>query len=227
MARLVSSIINAARDRHVAFDDRRNPSGPLFRFLAQYTAKLSGKVALIDPDAAGLTTETNVALNVFDFNAGMVLGAGRFVTEVLLIDKVTAVPQQTYPIDLIDPALRFAPNGPARAAWQMGNVLYLRGRAVDWQDYGSIAVRVVGGLPAEGANEARLAAMALPDESELACIENVALFMARRGHADPKLPPIDIGVFKSEAAEAEEAYLDIVRRRVTGRVFFTQDVYRP
>lgn len=227
MPRLVSGIINAARDRHVAFDKQRMPSGPLYRFLAQYTAKLSGMVALIDPDAAGLTAEETVDLDVFDFDAGMVLDPNRFVTEVVLNDPATSVPQRSYPIDLIDAALRFAPNGPRAAAWQMGNVLYLRGRFEDWRNYGSITVRYVGGLAAEGANEARAAEMALPDEAELPCIENLALFMAKRGHSDPKLPAIDLGAFKAEALEAETAYLDLVRRRVTGRVFFTQDVYRP
>lgn len=227
MPRLVASIINAARDRHVSFDPQRHPSGPLFRFLAQYTAKLSGKVALIDPEAGGLAAEVSVNLDVFPFVAGVVLAANRFVTEVVLVDKASAVPQQSYPIDLIDAAQRFAPNGPRAAAWQMGNNLFLRGRYEDWINYGSVTIRYVGGLAAEGANEAKAANMTLPDESELACVENTALFMAKRGHNDPKLPPIDLGAFKATADEAESDYLDVVRRRVTGRVFFTQDTWRP
>lgn len=227
MARLVSSIINAARDRHVAFDKQRMPSGPLYRFLAQYVAKLSGKALLIDPEAGGVNVEQTVDLNVFDFDAGVVLDAGALVIEVVLNDPATSVPQRSYPIDLIDPALRFAPNGPRAAAWQIGNVLYLRGRYEDWSNYGSVTIRTTAALPDEGMNEARAAVLALPDDAELACVEAVALFMAKRGHNDPKLPPIDLGAFAATAADAETAYLDLVRRRITGRSFFTADVYRP
>lgn len=227
MPRLVSSVINAARDRHVAFDKQRNPSGPLYRFLGQYMQVLSGKMLLIDPESTGLLAEMTVDLSAYDFDAGVALDTGTLVVEVVLNDPATSIPQRSYPIELIDPAQRFAPNGPRAAAWQIGNVLYLRGRAEDYQNYGSITLRVTPAVLDQLVWETAGTALMLPDDAELACVEAVALFMAKRGHNDPKLPPIDLGAFKATAAEAETDFLNLVRRRVTGRSFFTADVYRP
>lgn len=226
MARLVSSIINAARDRHVSFDPQRQPSGPLYRFLAQYTEKLTGKIIAIDPEAAPSVVET-FDLDTFDFDAGVVLGANRSIVEVTLLDKPTAPIVKTYNVDVIAAALRFAPNGPRRAAWELNGRFYLRGVTADWQNFESVSVRYTGGLAAEGVNMLRAANMVLPDATELACIEAVALFMAKRGHADPKLPPIDLAAFVATATDAETSYLDTVRAKLVGRSFFTQDVWRP
>jgi hypothetical protein len=68
--------------------------------------------------------------------------------------------------------------------------------------------------------------LAIPDAAELACVENVALFLARReaqeSDGDGK---IALSPFVAAATDAERQYLDDVKNNVSGRTFYTLDVY--
>ncbi len=228
MARLVSGVVNAARDRHAAFDRVRTPDGVLYRFLADYCQEVQGKIMAIDPTYAGVEVTLSFALPLADFDAGMALGPGRIVTDIVAVEPLSAgVDRDTIPIQLISRDQRFARNGPIAAAWQEGENLYLRGPYTRWRDMGSIEVQVVQSFTDADvtALQAKTAVLPLPDAGAKMATEAMAYLMARRGHNDPQLPPIDVGLFRDELSRSEEAFYDAIRQRDVGRVFFTADVW--
>lgn len=223
MTRLVSRVISASRDRHAAFDPKRFPNGMLYRFLADYCQEAQGRIMSIDP-TYNIEITLGYTLPLVDFDAGMALGPGRIVTEVTLLDKVTPVPN-IMPVKLISREQRFARNGPSVAAWQEADVLYLRGPERAYKDIGQVQVQVVEALSDADVDALQLpnAVIPLPDASSLMVTEALANFMARRGHIDPKLPPIDASSFAAALGNAEEKFYRSVADRQIGRAFFTAD----
>jgi hypothetical protein len=219
MPLLAGDVIDSARDRHAEFDPRRQPDKMLLRTLSDYVAHLSGRITAIDPDA--LRIEESYELPLADFDAGIALPANRYIAEIVAKDPDTAARPRSYPVALIGAEQRFARNGPLAAAWQIGDRLYLRGPAETWRFMGSIAVAYVAQPVALATLEDVLA---LPDSAKLACTEYLALFMARRAGAKAN-PPIAIETFASAASGAESALIEDVKNRLTGRVFFTEDVW--
>jgi hypothetical protein len=229
MTRLVSGVITAARDEHPRFDERTAPPGPVYRRLATYCQELSTKLAALDPTIAGVEVTLTFDLPLADFDAGMALGAHRVVTEVSIVDSPDRNPQHSYPIDLISRDQRFAPNGPVAAAWQEGNILYLRGPDTRWRDYngGTVQVQVIEAMgdDAAAALQSPTAVLPLPDDAAPAVIANLALFMAIRAAAEGAT--IDVASYERRAREAEGIFLEGVLDRPGARTFFTQDVWRP
>jgi hypothetical protein len=217
MALLVGDVIDSARDRHVAFDRERCPQGMAIRMLSEYAIELHGKVMEIDEDVLRVEFSTNLPLAVFA--NGIALPANRTVVSVAAL--ATGANARTFPVDLIPAEQRFDYNTPAAAAWQIGDVLYLRGDAQQWLNVASIAIATVP-IPAPLTRSTD--ALFLPDTAKRALAENVALAFALRGHSDEALPAIDTAAFAARAARAEESYLDEVRNRLTGRSFHTRDV---
>lgn len=226
MSRLVSGVITAARDRHKAFDRQRTPNGLLYRFLADYCQELAGKVMAIDPTYGGIEETIVFQLPLADFDAGLALGPGRIVTDIVAVEPVGTSGRQMIPVPLIDRGQRFAWNGPAIAAWQEGLNLYLRAPADRWKLYGSIEVQVVQNFTdADVASlQSPAAILPLPDAASKSVTDALAYFMARRGHNDANLPPIDVDRFERDAEKSERAFLDAVRQRNVGRTYFTADV---
>ncbi len=223
MAFTAGQVIDKARDRHAAFDRKRVPDRMARRFLSDYARQLAGRVEALDPDALRVEMVTNLPLA--DFDAGIALPAGvRYIADIVAKEPDTVANPRTFPVTLINAAQKNAPNGPLAAAWQIGNTLYLRSPASNWQYMGSIAVAYVP-TPVELAD--LNAVIGLPDAGELACVERVAEFMARRGSMDSSAPPVDLTTFASAADRAEAAYIADVANRLTGQTWFTQDVYRP
>jgi len=222
MAILTGTVLDKARDRHASFDEKRVPVRMARRFLSDYVRALHGKITAIDPEALRVQLLTNLPLANHD--AGIALPANRYIASVMAIDPATSNPQQNYPIALLNAQTKDAWNAPVAAAWQIGDTLFLRSPASLWTGLGSIGIAYVP-LPVELATAADV--LPVPDAAELACVENLALFMARRGSMDSSAPPIDVGVFAQIAAAAEQTYLDDVINRLTGQVFLTRDVWPP
>jgi hypothetical protein len=223
MAIVTATVIDKARDRHAAFDRKRIPDRMARRFLSDFCRQLHGRIEALNPSA--LRVDLAVALPLADFDAGIALPAGaRFIAEIVAKEPDTVANPRSYPVRLIPVEQRSAPNGPLAAAWQVGNTLYLRSPASLWRYIGSLAVAYVP-FPVELADVN--AVLPVPDAAELACVERVAEFMARRGSTDPSAPPIDLGGFTSVADRAELAYLDDVKNQLTGMVIVTADEYQP
>jgi hypothetical protein len=221
MTLLAGDVIDAARDRHAAFDRERAPQGVCLRFLSQSARRLHGKIMEIDEDV--LRVEQNTVLPLADFSAGIALPANRTIVGVTVQDR-SAVNPRSFDIDLVPANLRNDRNTPAAAAWQIGNKLYLRGAASDWTQYGSIAVSTVP-IPPLVAKSSDV--IDLPDTALEALADAIALQLAKRG-VTPKdgerLPPIVLGAFVASAKSSEDDFLDEIRNRLTGRTFQTRDV---
>lgn len=222
MSRLVTGVIDEARDRSTAFDPKSQPPGPVYRFLAAYCQELQGKILTIDPAYSGFETTLTYQLPLADHDAGLALGPNRLVSEIIYADPSSVAEPGTLPITLISRDQRHAPNVPHRFAWQEGDILYLRGPASRWTGLvGTIQVRVT--QPFADATitalQAPLAVLPLPDTCALAAVEAVAAFMGRR--ADP---PMDLS---GVAATAEANALASIMSRMAGTVVFTQDVWEP
>lgn len=224
MTRLVSGVISTARDRHAAFDPKRFPNGMLYRFLADYCQEAQGKIMSIDP-TYNIEITLGFTLPLTDFDAGLALGPGRIVTEVTALDARTVPGPRVSPVALISRDQRFARNGPPVAAWQESEVLYLRGPEIQWRDIVQVQVQVVESFSDADvtALQTRNAVLPLPNAAALMVIEALAHFMARRGHIDPKLPPIVLGDFVQAKVGAEESFYRSVADRQVGRAFFTAD----
>lgn len=227
MTRLVSGVLNAARDRHAAFDAQRNPDPVLLRYLGNFCQEVQGKIMAIDPSYGGIEQTIVFELPLADFDAGMAIGAGRIITDIIAVNKSTEPQRRTWAIPLIAREQRFAKNGPWMAAWQEGENLYLRAPAEGWTNYGSIEVQVVQNFSDDDLATLmrRDSVLPLPDAAAGMVADALALFMATRGHTDPALPPIDVGVFAATARASAEAFYDAVRERNVGRMFITQDVW--
>lgn len=211
-------VIEAARDRHPAFDRSRTPDPSVLRFLSQYRKELAGRVAAIDETA--LVTSVTFSMPLSDHEAGITLPANRYIAGITAKDN-NATPNY-YPVDLIPWAHRNDINAPLSAAWEYGGKLYLRSPASAWRYITEIGVAIV---PSMDTDLATLADdVGLPTEAERALTEACAFFMAKRGHNDPLLPPIDMQGFASAASNAESEYLHDVNNKNTGRTFRTRDV---
>lgn len=217
----VGGVIDAARDRHSAFDRRRTPDGVLLRHLSAYVKHLHGRIAAVDPDV--LHAEQVTALPLADHAAGITLPANRTVAAVAVGDKST--PQRSFDIDLIPAKSKNDFNAPVYAAWQLGNKLYLRSPASLWTQGKDIAIAYVA-IPVSF-TKLEDDITTLPDTAEMALIESIALLLARRGHADPALPDIDVKEQIRIAADAEESFVKDIANRKVGRRFRTRDVWRP
>lgn len=217
MPLLAGSVIDAARDRHVAFSRERAPQGVCLRFLSQAVRHLLGRVAEIDEDL--LRVEMNVVLPLADFAAGIALPANRSVVAVTV--EETGVNPRSFDIPIVPAALRNDVNTPLAAAWQIGNSLYLRGKANDWTSFGSIAVSTIP-VPAEITKSTD--ELPVEDTAERALADAVALELAGRMVGVEGVPPINLAAFAAKAAASEDRYLDDVRNRTHSRVVQTRDV---
>lgn len=220
MSRLVAGIIDAARDRSVSFDPKRQPNGPLYRYLAEYCQRLQGKILAISPAYSGFETTLTYQMPLADFDAGLSLGTTQLVSEVLAVDPSPS--GGTTPILLISREQRHAPNAPRIAAWQEGDRLYLLGPSSRWQNFaGLIEVRLI--VPFGDVQVSALASpdalLPLPDTCALAAIEALAAFMGRRAS-----PPEDLSAV---AAQAESDALVAVSQKLIGTTFFTADEWQP
>lgn len=214
-------VIDAARDRHPAFDRNRNPDKLVLRFLSSYATELHGKVVKLNETA--LLTELSVALPLADHEAGIPLPPHRYVAEIVArLNSSTTDDPQVMPVALIPWAHRFDRNRPIWAGWVVKGTLYLRSPASRWQTMNEIAVSLV---PTPILSQTLDDPVALPDEAGRALIEHTAAFMARRGHSNPALPAIDLSACVLAATSAEEAYLADVANGVTSVNFQTRDVW--
>jgi hypothetical protein len=221
MALLAGSVIDAARDRHTAFDRKTHPSKMLLRYLSRYVKQLHGKITAIDEDA--VRVEIVASFPLADFGNGIALPANtRYVAEA----SVTYPAPSTFapaPLEIIQSSERNARNAPANGAWQVAGSLHLAGTADRWKQFDTIAISVVT-TPVDLVTLDDL--LAVPDAAEGACVEALALFMAQReaqeSDGDPK---IALSPFVAAFSDAEKSYLDDVKNNVSGRTFYTLDVY--
>jgi hypothetical protein len=221
MALLASAIIDAARDRHPAFDRGQTPDPSALRFLSAYARELHGRVAKVNEGALGLVHEQPLPLA--DFAAGIALPAHRALLEVeaVMVGDSAENPQRKQ-LDVVHLTQRNDRQTSIAAAWTLAGVLFLRPPAALWSDASKIRTTYVA-VPIPLASLG--AALALPDTAEEACTASVARFMAGRGAARDGVPPIDFLRFDRDQQRAEELYLADAANSLAGTVFYTRDVW--
>lgn len=218
MALLAGDVIDEARDRHPAFDRNRNPQKVVRRELSRYVSRLLGKIDLIDE--AALSLEVSTAMPLAIFANGIVLPANRGVREVVAVDAQG----KRYPLDLIPVGQRSDRTTRVASVWIVNGVLYLNGSAATWSGITSIAVSYT---PLAGPVVADDDVLAVPDNALSACVEALALFMARRGHTDKDgdIPPIVFQDFVDQSAKAEREFLEEVGDSLSSQTFRVRDTW--
>jgi hypothetical protein len=215
---LAGDVIDEARDRHPAFDKNRNPQKVVRRELSRYVARLQGKIDLIDESA--LSVEQLYAMPLTVFASGIALAANRGVREVVAV----GTDGKRYPLDLIPVGQRNDRTTRVASVWIVNNVLYLNGIAATWNGVASIAVAYT---PQAGQVVTDLDVLGVPDNARSACVEALALFMARRGQTDKDgdIPPLVIQDFIEAAGKAEKEFLEEVGDSLSSQTFRVRDTW--
>lgn len=213
------SIIDQARGRHAGFDISRHPNKVVLQFLSAFTKQLHGRIAKIDDEA--LRLDATFPLPLANFAAGIPLPMNRNVVEVLAVEPTNG---RRFPLNIVPMRARHDRNVSIGACWIEGSTLFLSFPEQNWQNMSAIVVGYIPvPVPLANLNDV----LAVPDTAELACVESCAAFMAKRMPIDPKGGTAQYEVFKTDAAEAERAFLEDIINRQTGQTFQTRDVYNP
>lgn len=223
MSRLVSGVIEEARDGHSSFTPAAHPPGVLYRRLASFCNRVQGRILALSPGHSGIEQTVTFQMPLDDFDAGLNIGPNRIVTDIQLVDPQDIATPRTYPIELISRDQRFAVNGPTAAAWQEGDIVYLRGPGTRWSRFvGTVQVQVIipFGDTEATALQAPGALLPLPDSFGGVAALDLQAAMALR--SSPPLPG-----FAELAAATEAAALQDFATRLTAVSFFTADVWRP
>lgn len=214
-------IINAARDRHAAFDRARIPDAVALRYLSAVQREFAGKITQLD--GGYFSYEETVELSPSDIGDEETFDAGWELPEHTSVEGIavrsTSGAQE---VELIPWEMRNAPNTRRLAGYLLGNVLYLRGPAIQWTGATELAVRL-NSTPYE--LEALDDELMLPDAAELAVTERLALFFMQRGHADPSLQQPNASMYQIAARDSEQAFLDSVANRLAGATFRIRETW--
>lgn len=209
-------VIQAARDLHPAFDDRRHPPAVALRALSRYQRTLHGRAAAIRAQA--FTVSHTVDLPLADHAAGITLpDPWRAIDRVFCTSRLG----REQVVDLVPEVRVNDANTPRLAAFTRGQVLYLARTASAWTDYRSVTVRYV---PIPGELTALDDELILPDTAEAALVAHLAFRFAQRGHLDPALPPVPLDVFADEAQRAEAEFLADLGNANTAETWRVRDV---
>lgn len=217
MTLTAKQVIEAARDEHASFDDRRHPDRPLVRMLSRYQKQLLARA--MERNVAPFVLVQETALPLADFDAGIALPAHKVIQHV---DAVSATdPARKRRVEILDWGHHADPV-PFPSVFIEAGVLYLRGVANSWNEYGQLRVFYV-------AEPVVLTAPAstfiLPDSAESALISRTAAYMAQRGHADEQLPAADAAFFATRAAGVEADWLDEIARQRHVQLLQTREVF--
>ena len=217
---LAGDVIDEARDRHPAFDKNRNPQKVVRRELSRYVSRLQGKIDLIDE--AALVVEQSFPLPLAVFANGITLTANRGVREVVAVGSDGV----RHSLDIIPVGQRNDRTTRVGSVWIVNGVLYLNGTAATWGGVASVAVSYT---PASGQVVTDADVLGLPDNARTACVEALALFMARRGQTNKQgdIPMLDLNDFKEALAVAEKEFLDEVGDSLSSQVFRVRDTWSP
>jgi hypothetical protein len=209
------SVIRAARDRHASFDSSRHPDPILVRRLDQLQRYLLTQA--IERNPSFMAATHTITWPPTSFDDGYQLA---FSYHLLHGGDVFFGGQKTE-FNLIEYGRRFS-SVPLYSGWVVGDRLYFRGLASDWTGTTKIVLTYVPAVP-------RLATLGslftLPRSAESAFVDNLAAFMGGRGHADPQLPAINVGLLNQEAGKSEEAFLREIGKRRQTSVKYVKDVW--
>ncbi len=203
---VAQDLIDAARDPHPAFDDRRHPGGVLLRALSRYQRHLASRIVQYNPSVLTQLQETTLPLANFD--AGIVLPDFKYPAgvEAEMPPESSDVENRKHQIDLIA--------WQARHRWHLGafirnNTLYLTGNAQDWVGFTKIRFFYVAEVEklTDGTS-----VLVLPNAAEPCLVAYLSHVMAIRLVGDPHVPRFDAAPFLATWGDLEERLLDEMGR---------------
>jgi hypothetical protein len=214
-------LIQAARDAHPAFEERRHPSAMLLRLLSAYQRRLGAK--LIQRNRMILTASQDTALPLADFAAGITVPDYKRPLKVWALSAATTDdPDPKTEVDLVgwQAAVRYL-----RAASLRNNVLYLSGQVSDWAGFTGIRFEYVPELDSLTALTGSGGTLALPNAAESCVVAYLAYRMAARGVKAEDIEPPDTGLFLREWQVAEDDLLTEIAGHVQATVGVVREVF--
>lgn len=206
MSITAQQVITAARDQHMAFSDERTPNAVLLRQLEGYKKRLFQKITNVNPSVLQVaSTDVVVDILTFDFDNGQDLGAHLYI-----LPDGEVEPQNE--IDVGDRAkfwlisqLTRLNSRPLLSGWMRGNRLFLQGNIQDWSGFLFLHLSVIPIPTGPTALDDDFDPM--PDSGAETLENYCAHVMAKRGHLDATLPPLNPGEFRADWATAESELL--------------------
>ena len=217
-------VITAARDEHQAFSPERNPSGMLLRQLRQYLPRLFQKITDVNSSVLQVVaTDITVDILTFDFVNGEDLGDHLYILPDGEIEPQNEIdPGDRSKFHIISQNVRLF-SRPALSGWMRGNRLFLQGSEQDWSGFITLHLSVIPTPAGPATVQANFDP--LPDSGRQTLVAFLARFMAKRGHNDPTLPPIDNATFQQEHLAAEQELLTEFGLRKKARKIKTLDTF--
>jgi hypothetical protein len=215
---VVRDIIQAARDEHPSFEERRHPSAGLLRMLSRYQRRLAGRI--VQTNRRILTASQDTALPLADFTVGITVLDYKRPLRVWALGPATSDdPDPKTEVDLVgwEAAPRYY-----RAAFLRDHVLYLSGTAADWVGFTGIRFDYVPELDTLTTLGATLA---LPNAAESCLVAYLAYRMAVRGQKDEGVEPPDTARLHKEWLQAEDEFIGEMAGQVQAETGIIREVW--
>lgn len=214
-------VIDAARDEHPAFTPQRHTDATLLRQLERYHKRLAGKLSNVNSSV--LAVELVIDILTFDFVNGFAFPANLYVLPDGEVEPQNEIdPGDRAKFTLIGQNVRLGTR-PVLSGWFIQNQFYLNGDLRNWTGFLRLHLHFtaepVGPLvPADNFDP-------FPDEVVDVLVARLAMHMAKRGHIDPSIPPIDKPIYLAEFGDAEQRFLEQQGEKKKARLIKTQDVF--
>jgi len=203
MSVTAAEVITAARDGHAAFSKQRHPNLVLLRALARYKRQLWSRITNVNSSV--LAVEDTIDIQAFNFTTGYAFPANLYV----LPDGEVSHPSDRNPSDrskfsIVGQVVRLA-SRPLFSGWFVQQQLYLQGELKDWGQAINLYVHYVAMPTGPTAMDDDFDPAPDSISPVLECF--LAHTMAKKGHLDESLPPIDRREFRVDWTDAENKFL--------------------
>ncbi len=219
-----AEVIEGARDLHAAFSPQRNSNRLLLRQLAKYKRRLFQLITNINPSVLQeATTDVSVDIATFDFANGQDLGDHIYILPDGEIEPQNEIdPGDRSKFFLISQNVRLF-SRPLLSGWMRGNRIFLQGSEQDWSGFITLHLSVIP-IPT-GPTALADNFDPMPDTGLDVLTDYAAFVMAKRGHVDNSIPPLNASEFRADFAQSEQAFLEEMGLRKKARKIRTLDTY--
>lgn len=217
MSFTASDVVNAARDRHPAFDPKTAPDAVAWRFLQQFARTLASEVVQRKPEAL-VRTALVTTLPLAAFGAGITIPTRLIVDDVSVLRSGGVSPTDDAPVRLVHPGQRFTTRAPL-FAYLVGDTVQLGGVDTDWMPYTSVTVRYV---PVPTVTDGSTA-LPFDDDAMTPCVLALADFLGQRRQGMSDAPPPNL--WTGEAFAARTTYLTRIQRQGEAEETVVQNAY--
>lgn len=221
MSVTADDVITAARDGHAAFSKQRHPRAGLLRALERYKKQLWGRITNVNSSVLAVTS--TIDIQAFNFTTGHPFPANIYV----LPDGEVSHPNDRNPSDrskfsIVGQTVRLNTR-PLFSGWFVQQQLFLQGELKDWGQALNLYISYVA-MPT-GPTALADDFDPAPDSIAPVLEDYLGHVMAKKGHMDEGLPPIDRNAFRADWVQAEERFLLEQGERRKAHRITTLDVF--